>query len=189
MNEIIFFFSSKNLLDEHMNTHTGLRPYICEICGKNFASKYTFKAHSKIHEVRPRPFACTLCDKSFMSQQNLNQHERTHNGVKEYVCHQCGTILFHVFIHLIFLSVLQQFRAFLHFDSHFSFNFYLGKAFGSPHNLEVHNIVHTGYKPFVCRVCGKAFARRAEIRDHERTHTGEKPYQCEHCGTTFRCFF
>lgn len=61
-----------------------------------------------------------------------------------------------------------------------------GKAFGSPHNLEVHNIVHTGYKPYICRMCGKAFARKAEIRDHERTHTGEKPYQCEFCGATFR---
>lgn len=67
----------------------------------------------------------------------------------------------------------------------FSFSI-IGKAFGSPHNLEVHNIVHTGYKPFICRLCGKAFARKAEIRDHERTHTGEKPYQCEFCGATFR---
>lgn len=64
-----------------------------------------------------------------------------------------------------------------------------GKAFGSPHNLEVHNIVHTGYKPYICRVCGKAFARKAEIRDHERTHTGEKPYQCEFCGATFRYIY
>lgn len=63
---------------------------------------------------------------------------------------------------------------------------FTGKAFGSSHNLEVHSIVHSGYKPYVCNLCGKAFARRAEIRDHERTHTGEKPYQCELCGATFR---
>lgn len=62
----------------------------------------------------------------------------------------------------------------------------VGKAFGTARNLEVHYVVHTGYKPFICRMCGKAFARKAEIRDHERIHTGEKPYQCEFCGATFR---
>lgn len=86
------YFSSKNLLEEHINTHTGVRPYVCQICSKNFASKYTYKAHVKTHEVRPRPFECTQCNKTFLSQQNLNQHERTHNGIKEYVCHQCGKI-------------------------------------------------------------------------------------------------
>lgn len=83
-------YSSKNLLDEHVNTHLGVRPYVCQICGKDFASKYTFKAHEKTHEVRPRPFRCNKCGKTFLSQQNLAQHERTHNGMKEYSCHLCG---------------------------------------------------------------------------------------------------
>lgn len=83
-------YSSKNLLDEHLNTHTGMRPYVCQVCGKDFASKYTFKAHEKTHEVRPRPFECHQCGKSFLSQQNLTQHERTHSGIKEYACHLCG---------------------------------------------------------------------------------------------------
>lgn len=60
-----------------------------------------------------------------------------------------------------------------------------GKAFGTQHNLEVHGVVHTGFKPYKCKTCGKGFARRAEIRDHERTHTGERPYVCDICGASF----
>lgn len=51
--------------------------------------------------------------------------------------------------------------------------------------IEVHKIVHTGYKPFICRTRNKAFARRAEIKDHERTHTGEKPFACDICNMSF----
>lgn len=85
-------YNSKNLLDEHMNMHTGARPYKCPHCVKDFASKYTLTAHMKIHNDRKRPFQCTDCGKSFFSNQNLTQHVRTHTGVKEYECDDpsCG---------------------------------------------------------------------------------------------------
>lgn len=104
---LYYLYSSRNLLEEHINTHTGVRPYVCESCGKDFASKYTYKAHIKTHEVRPRPYECSQCSKTFLSQQNLNQHERTHNGVKEYICHQCGTIHLLSIIFLCINSVLS----------------------------------------------------------------------------------
>lgn len=83
-------YSSKNLLDEHMNMHTGARPYKCPHCPKDFASKYTLTAHMKIHYDRKRPFECKECGKSFFSNQNLTQHVRTHTGVKEYECEECN---------------------------------------------------------------------------------------------------
>lgn len=83
-------YSSKNLLDEHMNMHTGARPYKCPHCTKDFASKYTLTAHMKIHNDRKRPFECKVCGKSFFSNQNLTQHVRTHTGVKEYECDVCN---------------------------------------------------------------------------------------------------
>lgn len=83
-------YSSKNLLDEHMNMHTGERPYKCPHCVKDFASKYTLTAHMKIHYDRKRPFECKDCGKSFFSNQNLTQHVRTHSNLKEYECDVCN---------------------------------------------------------------------------------------------------
>jgi len=67
-----------------------VRPYRCEICGKDFTSKYTFKAHEKVHTNRERNFTCINCGKAFLTEQNLIHHERTHSGLKNYVCQKCG---------------------------------------------------------------------------------------------------
>lgn len=82
-------YSSKNLLDEHLNMHTGARPHKCLHCDKDFASKYTLSAHQKTHDNRPRPFKCSTCSKSFYSGQNLMQHEKTHLGIKPHQCEKC----------------------------------------------------------------------------------------------------
>lgn len=76
-----------------MNTHTGNRPYVCQVCHKDFASKYTFKAHEKTHLERPRPFSCDKCQKSFLTQANLQQHERTHLSIRNFICQKCGEFL------------------------------------------------------------------------------------------------
>lgn len=86
----LLFYRSRNTLEEHNNTHTGVRPYRCEICGKDFTSKYTFKAHEKVHTNRERNFTCINCGKAFLTEQNLIHHERTHSGLKNYVCQKCG---------------------------------------------------------------------------------------------------
>ncbi|XP_076644623.1 uncharacterized protein LOC143354426 [Halictus rubicundus] len=172
-------YSSKNLLEEHINTHTGVRPYVCENCGKDFASKYTYKAHVKTHEIRPRPYECSQCNKSFLSQQNLNQHERTHNGVKEYICHQCGK------------AFGSPHNLEVHNIVHTGYKPYIcrmcGKAFARKAEIRDHERTHTGEKPYQCEFCGATFSQRSNLQSHKRaTHYNDKRYKCDDCGKGFK---
>ncbi|XP_076620715.1 uncharacterized protein LOC143341634 isoform X2 [Colletes latitarsis] len=172
-------YSSRNLLEEHINTHTGVRPYVCENCGKDFASKYTYKAHVKTHEIRPRPYECSQCNKTFLSQQNLNQHERTHNGVKEYICHQCGK------------AFGSPHNLEVHNIVHTGYKPYIcrmcGKAFARKAEIRDHERTHTGEKPYQCEFCGATFSQRSNLQSHKRaTHYNDKRYKCDDCGKGFK---
>lgn len=113
------FFTHRGSFREHKRTHTGERPYECDICHRRFALPKTLQSHYhihtgekpfqcdlcglafrqrmllKVHKVNhhsegARPHQCEYCPKSFAMRGTLNAHTRIHTGETRYECAQCG---------------------------------------------------------------------------------------------------
>ncbi|CAH0697857.1 unnamed protein product [Spodoptera exigua] len=182
-------FSSRSLLAEHHNVHSGARPYRCTLCHKAYASKYTHQAHLKTHAVRPRPFKCNQCGKSFLTQQNLNQHEKTHSGIKDFICNICSERPFsceECGARFTQRSNLHSHRRATHYNDTRHHCTLCPKKFKRRRLLEYHiKATHTGERPLKCNVCQLSFVYPEHYKKHVRIHSGERPYVCEICGKSF----
>lgn len=59
------------------------------------------------------------------------------------------------------------------------------RRFSRSDELTRHIRIHTGQKPFHCKICSRSFSRSDHLTTHVRTHTGEKPFSCDVCGRKF----
>ncbi|XP_029307269.1 zinc finger and SCAN domain-containing protein 2 [Cottoperca gobio] len=170
---------SKFKLQDHMNLHTGARPYCCAECGKRFCQIYSYRVHLRTHaQTKVDLLRCRVCLRGFASQEDLKLHlAKTHFEKKFYECDLCKRVFTslkecesHVQLHKCKQDVVCA---------------VCGRNFSSPKSLARHRRT-TCHHNFKCTDCTKTFTKKNALLKHSFSHLGLLPYTCIRCRCHFR---
>ncbi|XP_073412097.1 zinc finger protein Gfi-1b isoform X1 [Dendrobates tinctorius] len=159
-------FSTSHGLEVHVRrSHSGTRPFVCDICGKSFGHAVSLEQHLNVHS-QERSFECKMCGKTFKRSSTLSTHLLIHSDTRPYPCQFCGK-RFHQ------KSDMKK-HTYIHTGEKPHKCQVCGKAFSQSSNLITHSRKHTGFKPFTCDLCGKGFQRKVDLRRHRENQHGLK---------------
>lgn len=196
-------FRSECRLNEHMITHTDVKPFCCDTCGKRFRRSSSLSTHGRLHSGE-KPYPCKTCGKCFRRSYSLMVHMRTHTG-RNHVCARSVGRISYSWALCIFTW------HFTRVTSHICAS-YVGKDYARGHSWYTTrestltrgrtrvkpavwiSSAETRWrstwdiqakKPCSCQRCGKNYCEGLFDNPHAESLHGEKLYCCMLCGEKF----
>ncbi|KAH3891482.1 zinc finger protein 624-like isoform X2 [Dreissena polymorpha] len=89
MSDCVFAGKCLKDLTEHVTRHLGIKPFLCNVCGRAFAAKKDLDRHAEIHSEL-KNHTCLVCGKLYKSSNTLKRHMMIHKFKDRYQCAQCS---------------------------------------------------------------------------------------------------
>ncbi|XP_055311573.1 zinc finger protein 700-like isoform X2 [Sitodiplosis mosellana] len=173
-------FASKLLLKLHAKRHDETKSHLCEECGTSYASSRNLLLHknSYIH-TKETPFHCPHCPKKFSQRSNFKSHMEKHQEDK-YPCEICQTEL------LSKRSFDKHMKRHRRTEADRKFDCKLcPRKFFSSQAVRKHQQVHIGVRSFSCKFCDAKYKYKGDLNKHLKTHMGNKIHECKKCFELF----
>eukprot|EP00762_Andalucia_godoyi_P001157 ANDGO_02110.mRNA.1 Transcription factor IIIA len=167
--ECTFTTFKKYKLEEHVRSHTGAKPCVCNVCGKSFRRCDHLKRHQKTHLEGnlKRSFACDHpgCSASFVLRHHLKRHQLAHVNPTPYSC--------------VFRGCTASFAKKVQLRRHVKECEFNDHASANIDSKDLHH---------VCKVCNSEFRDEERLFRHLSRHVdiGDVvPCPCEDCNDLF----
>nr|XP_033808764.1 zinc finger protein 770 [Geotrypetes seraphini]XP_033808765.1 zinc finger protein 770 [Geotrypetes seraphini] len=169
-------FETPSKLARHYLIHTGQKPYGCQVCHKTFRQLVHLERHQLTHTL---PFQCDICFRSFKNMVTFLKHQQLHNEncpIDSKPMHKSEAQLERsMYFKPVHCSECQQ-----------SFStqekWVLHQCFPSDHTQSVSKRP----KSLKCETCNKPFPSRSKLERHILIHTDQRPFACSLCVKSFR---
>lgn len=171
--------SSRFKLQDHMNLHTGARPYYCSECGKRFSQIHNYRIHLRSHSrAKTKQHRCRICLRRFVKESDLKYHlTMNHFEEKFYECDRCKLVF----------TCLKECQHHVEFScTRKVMCENCGRYFPKEKLLKRHLESKRCYSSLKCTECSQVFARKNALLKHSFSHLGLLPYTCVSCRRHFR---
>ena len=165
----------------------------CDICGKNFSSKYHLFLHEQtVHnsdgnrgKEELKDLKCEICNKDFKKKKGLIDHiDRIHkhdiSKVNQFDCNYCDK-------YYTTRGNLDRHVDAVHFGKSFICDIcdksYVESAQLKNHFKAIHDVTNAKY---ICKFCQKVFVTNTQLQNHIKyVHEKIRKLVCQTCGKVF----